>query len=72
MQLNCGVLPTRLLLLLLLEVRGPFDAGFPALGFALGLCQLDHKKGEDDHRSQEGKHGDGLAHFLVVAARHYS
>lgn len=71
-QSNCGVFPSRrLLLLLLLEVCGSFDAGFPALGFALGLHELDHEEGQDDHRSQKGEHGDGLAHFLVVATGHY-
>lgn len=56
---------------LLLQVRGPLDAGLPALGFALGLGELNHKEGQDNHSSQEGKHGDGLTHFLVVAPRHY-
>lgn len=70
-QSNCGISPTRRRLLLL-EVRRPFDTGFPALGFALCLCELDHEKGKDHHCSQEGKHRDGLTHFLVVATGHYS
>lgn len=56
---------------LLLEVCGSFDPRFPALGFALGFSELDHEKGQNHHRSQEGEHGDGLTNFLVVATRHY-
>lgn len=67
---NCGIFSSRLLLLLL-EVCGPFDARLPALGFALGLGELDHEKRQDNHCSQECEDGDGLAHFLVVATRHY-
>ena len=54
----------------LLEVRGPLDARFPAFGLGLGLGQLDHKEGQDHHGPQEGKHRDGLAHVLVIAAWH--
>lgn len=71
MQSHCGVFPHRLLLLLLLEVCGPLDAGFPPLGFTLGLGELNHEKGQDHHRSQEGEHWDGLAYLLVVATGHY-
>lgn len=67
-----GVFPSRggLLLLLLLQVGGPFDARLPALRFALGFSELDHKEGQDDHGSQEGEDRDGLTHFLVVTTRH--
>lgn len=44
--------------------------GLPPLWPALGLVDLYHKEGQDHHGSQEGEDRDGLAHLLVVAARH--
>lgn len=60
------------LLLLLLKVKRPFHSGLPALGFALGLGQLHHKEGKHNHGTKKRKHRDGLAHLLIIAARHYS
>lgn len=54
----------------LLHELGALHPGLPALRPASGLVDLHHKEGQDHHGSQEGKHGDGLAHLLVVAARH--
>lgn len=45
-------------------------SGLPPLWPALGLVDLHHKEGQDHHGSQEGKDRNGLAHLLVVAARH--
>lgn len=72
---HCGVLACwcqLLLLLLLLKVNWTFDSGFPSFGLAFGFGELHHKEGQHNHGSQEGKHGDGLAHFLVVASWHYT
>lgn len=44
--------------------------GLPPLWPALGLVDLHHEEGQDHHGSQEGEDGNGLAHLLVVAARH--
>lgn len=44
--------------------------GFPPLRPAFGLVDLYHKEGQDHHGPQEGEHGNGLAHLLIVAARH--
>lgn len=60
------------LLLLLYKVKWPFHSGLPALGFALGLGQLHHKEGKHNHGTKKRKHRDGLAHLLIIAARHYS
>ncbi len=60
------------LLLLLLKVERPFHSGFPALGLALGLGQLHHKEGKNNHGTKKGKHWDSLAHLLIIATGHYS
>ena len=71
---HCGVLACwcQLLLLLLKVGRLTFDSGFPSFGLAFGFGELHHKEGQHNHGSQEGKHGDGLAHFLVVTSWHYT
>ncbi len=60
------------LLLLLLKVERPFHSRFPALGLALGLGQLHHKEGKNNHGTKKGKHWDSLAHLLIIATGHYS
>ena len=54
----------------LLHELWAFHPGFPPLRPALGLVDLHHEEGQDHHGSQEGENGNGLAHLLVVAARH--
>lgn len=54
----------------LLHELGTLHPGLPALRPAPGLVDLYHEEGQDHHGSQEGEHGDGLAHLLVVAAGH--
>ena len=54
----------------LLHELWALHSGLPPLRPALGLVDLHHKEGQDHHGSQEGKNRDGLAHLLVVAARH--
>lgn len=44
--------------------------GPPPLGSTLGLADLYHEEGQGHHGSEEGKDRDGLAHLLIVAARH--
>lgn len=54
---------------LLHELRA-LHPGLPPLRPALGLVDLYHKEGQDHHGSQEGEDRNGLAHLLVVTARH--
>lgn len=61
-----------LLLLLLLEIGGPFNAWFPALWLAPGLSQLHHEEGQHNHGTQKSEHGNGLTHFLIIATWHYT
>lgn len=54
---------------LLHELRA-LHPGLPPLRPAFGLVDLYHKESQDHHGSKERKDGNGLAHLLVVAARH--
>lgn len=56
----------------LLHQLWPFHAWFPSLWPALRFVDLHHKEGQDHHGTQKGKDRNGLAHILVVPARHYT